>query len=88
MVRALVSVSDKSGIADFAQALTQAGMDIISTGSTAATIAAAGVAVTPVEKITGFPESFDGRVKTLHPRSTAVSSPGVAQTRVRWPSWA
>ncbi|MEW6864772.1 bifunctional phosphoribosylaminoimidazolecarboxamide formyltransferase/IMP cyclohydrolase [Trueperella pyogenes] len=68
MARALVSVSDKSGIADFAQALTQAGMDIISTGSTAATIAAAGVAVTPVEKITGFPESFDGRVKTLHPK--------------------
>lgn len=67
MARALISVSDKSGIAEFAQVLRQAGYDLISTGSTAKTIAAAGVPVTPVEKVTGFPEIFDGRVKTLHP---------------------
>ncbi|QOR45059.1 bifunctional phosphoribosylaminoimidazolecarboxamide formyltransferase/IMP cyclohydrolase [Trueperella pecoris] len=68
MARALISVSNKSGIAEFARSLSQAGLELISTGSTAAAIAAAGVPVTPVEAITGFPESFDGRVKTLHPK--------------------
>ena len=66
--RALISVYDKTGIEDFAKALSAAGVDIVSTGSTAARIAAAGVAVTPVEELTGFPECLDGRVKTLHPR--------------------
>lgn len=66
--RALISVSDKSGITEFASALSQAGYELISTGSTAALIADAGVPVTPVEDVTGFPESFDGRVKTLHPK--------------------
>ena len=66
--RALVSVYDKSGIEELAAGLHQAGVEIVSTGSTAARIAAAGVPVTPVETLTGFPECLDGRVKTLHPR--------------------
>ncbi|MEF2976188.1 bifunctional phosphoribosylaminoimidazolecarboxamide formyltransferase/IMP cyclohydrolase [Subtercola sp. YIM 133946] len=65
--RALVSVSDKSGLVELAAALSAAGVEIVSTGSTAKTIAAAGFAVTEVSSITGFPESLDGRVKTLHP---------------------
>ncbi len=66
--RALVSVYDKTGIEELARALAAAGVEIVSTGSTAARIAASGVAVTPVEQLTGFPECLDGRVKTLHPR--------------------
>ncbi|WP_341360361.1 bifunctional phosphoribosylaminoimidazolecarboxamide formyltransferase/IMP cyclohydrolase [Georgenia sp. M64] len=66
--RALVSVYDKSGLEDLAGALHAAGVEIVSTGSTAARIAAAGVPVTGVEEVTGFPECLDGRVKTLHPR--------------------
>jgi phosphoribosylaminoimidazolecarboxamide formyltransferase / IMP cyclohydrolase len=66
--RALVSVYDKTGLADLARGLHEAGVAIVSTGSTAKTIAAAGVPVTPVEEVTGFPEVLDGRVKTLHPR--------------------
>ena len=65
--RALVSVYDKTGLVPLAQALADAGVEIVSTGSTAATIAAAGLAVTPVEEVTGFPECLEGRVKTLHP---------------------
>ena len=65
--RALISVYDKSGIVELARALTRGGVEIISTGSTAATIEAAGVAVTPVTAVTNFPECLDGRVKTLHP---------------------
>ncbi len=66
--RALVSVYDKSGLVELGTALAAAGVEIVSTGSTAATLSAAGVAVTPVEQVTGFPECLDGRVKTLHPR--------------------
>jgi phosphoribosylaminoimidazolecarboxamide formyltransferase / IMP cyclohydrolase len=66
--RALISVYDKAGLAELAAALHQAGVEIVSTGSTAATIAAAGVPVTAVEELTGFPECLDGRVKTLHPK--------------------
>ena len=66
--RALISVYDKTGIDDLASGLHAAGVEIVSTGSTAARIAAAGVPVTPVEELTGFPECLDGRVKTLHPR--------------------
>ncbi|MBD3690000.1 bifunctional phosphoribosylaminoimidazolecarboxamide formyltransferase/IMP cyclohydrolase [Nanchangia anserum] len=66
--RALVSVYDKTGILDFARALEAAGVEIVSTGSTAARIREAGIAVTPVEDVTGFPECLEGRVKTLHPR--------------------
>ena len=65
--RALVSVYDKTGLAELAGVLADAGVQIVSTGSTAAAIAAAGVPVTPVEKVTGFPEILEGRVKTLHP---------------------
>ena len=66
--RALVSVYDKTGLEDLARDLHAAGVAIVSTGSTAKTIEAAGVPVTPVEELTGFPECLDGRVKTLHPR--------------------
>ena len=65
--RALISVSDKSGVAELATALHERGVVLVSTGSTAARIAASGVPVTPVEDVTGFPECLDGRVKTLHP---------------------
>jgi phosphoribosylaminoimidazolecarboxamide formyltransferase/IMP cyclohydrolase len=65
--RALVSVYDKTGLGELATALHSAGVEIVSTGSTAAAIAAAGVPVTSVEDVTGFPECLDGRVKTLHP---------------------
>ncbi|MEV5316371.1 bifunctional phosphoribosylaminoimidazolecarboxamide formyltransferase/IMP cyclohydrolase [Streptomyces sp. NPDC052687] len=66
--RALVSVYDKTGLEDLARGLHEAGVELVSTGSTAARIAAAGVPVTKVEELTGFPECLDGRVKTLHPR--------------------
>ena len=65
--RALISVYDKTGLLDLAAALAGAGVEIVSTGSTAAAIASAGIAVTPVEQVTGFPECLEGRVKTLHP---------------------
>jgi phosphoribosylaminoimidazolecarboxamide formyltransferase/IMP cyclohydrolase len=66
--RALLSVYDKSGLVELATALHEAGVELVSTGSTAGTIAASGVPVTRVEDLTGFPECLDGRVKTLHPR--------------------
>jgi phosphoribosylaminoimidazolecarboxamide formyltransferase/IMP cyclohydrolase len=65
--RALVSVYDKTGLEDLAKALHEAGVTLVSTGSTASRIADAGVPVTKVEELTGFPECLDGRVKTLHP---------------------
>ena len=65
--RALISVWDKTGLEELARALVEAGVQIISTGSTAKKIAAAGLPVTPVEDVTGFPECLEGRVKTLHP---------------------
>jgi phosphoribosylaminoimidazolecarboxamide formyltransferase/IMP cyclohydrolase len=65
--RALISVYDKTGLEELAKALSEAGVQLVSTGSTAARIAAAGVPVTKVEELTGFPECLDGRVKTLHP---------------------
>ncbi len=66
--RALIGVSDKAGLLELATGLHAAGVEIVSTGGTARTISAAGVPVTPVEELTGFPEALDGRVKTLHPR--------------------
>lgn len=66
--RALVSVFDKSNVVELAKALAENGVEVVSTGSTARLIEEAGVAVTPVEKVTGFPECLGGRVKTLHPR--------------------
>ncbi len=65
--RALISVYDKTGLLELAAALTEAGVEIVSTGSTATRIAEAGYPVTPVDDVTGFPEVLEGRVKTLHP---------------------
>ncbi|MDR2877135.1 MAG: bifunctional phosphoribosylaminoimidazolecarboxamide formyltransferase/IMP cyclohydrolase [Chromatiales bacterium] len=66
--RALISVSDKTGVADFARALRRLGVEILSTGGTAKLLAAEGIDVIEVSDYTGFPEMMDGRVKTLHPR--------------------
>jgi len=66
--RALISLSDKTGLVEAAQALHAAGIDILSTGGTKAAIAKAGIPVTDVSDVTGFPEMMDGRVKTLHPK--------------------
>lgn len=66
--RALIAVADKSGIVEFARALVERGAEVVSTGNTARTLQEAGVPVTPVSDVTGFPEMLDGRVKTLHPR--------------------
>src|SRR5438876_817456 len=67
MPTAMLSVSDKTGIVDFAKGLTTLGWDLVSTGGTAKALRAAGVKVRDVSDITGFPEMLDGRVKTLHP---------------------
>ncbi len=66
--RALISVSDKTGIIDFAHALSRFDVEIISTGGTAKTLRDAGINVRDISDVTGFPEMMDGRVKTLHPR--------------------
>src|SRR5215467_8450057 len=66
--RALVSVTDKSGLQEFARGLHELGVEIISTGGTARAIVEAGVPVKEVSTITGFPEMLDGRLKTIHPR--------------------
>src|SRR3989338_6657143 len=68
MPRALLSVSDKTGLVDFAKRLQKCGWEILSTGGTQKALADAGVAVTPVEDVTQFPECFGGRVKTMHPK--------------------
>jgi phosphoribosylaminoimidazolecarboxamide formyltransferase/IMP cyclohydrolase len=68
VTRALISVYDKTGLSELAQGLHEAGVKIVSTGSTAANITALGIPVTEVKDVTGFPESLDGRVKTLHPK--------------------
>ncbi len=67
IMRALLSVTDKSGLAEFARGLSELGVTIISTGGTARMLREAGLAVTDVSEVTGFPEMLDGRVKTLHP---------------------
>jgi phosphoribosylaminoimidazolecarboxamide formyltransferase/IMP cyclohydrolase len=67
MPRALISVSDKRGIVSFAEELVRLGWEVVSTGGTASLLRQAGVAVTAVDQVTGFPEILDGRVKTLHP---------------------
>src|SRR5215217_3935855 len=68
ITRALLSVSDKSGLIEFARALSDHGIELVSTGGTAKTLAAAGLKVRDVSELTGFPEMMDGRVKTLHPK--------------------
>jgi len=67
-VRALLSVSDKRGVVEFARDLAALGWEIVSTGGTAETLRQAGIPVIPIERVTGFPEMMDGRVKTLHPK--------------------
>src|SRR6516225_1284670 len=66
--RALLSVSDKSGLVELARALTRYGVELISTGGTRKALADSGLAVRDISEVTGFPEILDGRVKTLHPR--------------------
>ena len=68
VVRALISVYDKTGLEELGRGLADAGVEIVSTGSTASRLRDAGVPVTAVDELTGFPECLDGRVKTLHPR--------------------
>src|SRR6266542_396555 len=70
--RALISVSDKTGVVEFARGLTELGVEIVSTGGTARALREAGVAVRDVAELTGSPEILDGRVKTLHPRLHAA----------------
>ena len=67
-MRALISVSDKTGVVGFAQNLEKLGVEIISTGGTKKVLEEAGVKVIGISEITGFPECLDGRVKTLHPK--------------------
>jgi phosphoribosylaminoimidazolecarboxamide formyltransferase/IMP cyclohydrolase len=67
--RALISVSDKTGLIEFARALAALNIEIISTGGTAKSLHAAGIPAIDVASVTGFPEIMDGRVKTLHPNS-------------------
>lgn len=80
IVRALVSVHDKTGLAGLAAALHEAGVELVSTGGTAAAIQAGGIPVTSVDELTGVPEILDGRVKTLHPAVHAglLADPGAA----------
>src|SRR6202035_2994342 len=66
--RALLSVSDKTGLVELAKALAGLGVELISTGGTRKSLAEAGLAVRDIAEVTGFPEMLDGRVKTLHPR--------------------
>jgi phosphoribosylaminoimidazolecarboxamide formyltransferase/IMP cyclohydrolase len=68
VTRALISVSDKTGIVAFAQGLSDKGIEIISTGGTKKALEEAGIPVLSIEEVTGFPEMMDGRVKTLHPK--------------------
>jgi phosphoribosylaminoimidazolecarboxamide formyltransferase/IMP cyclohydrolase len=68
VARALISVSDKSGLAEFARALSGHGVEFVSTGGTSKTLSDAGLKVIDVADFTGFPEMMDGRVKTLHPK--------------------
>src|SRR5438874_6777971 len=68
MPRALLSVSDKSGLAELGRGLVARGFELVSTGGTSRALAEAGLAVTSVSAVTGFPEMMDGRVKTLHPK--------------------
>src|SRR5215468_4174645 len=69
--RVLLSVTDKSGLADFARELSAMGAELLSTGGTARLIRESGVPVRDVSEVTGFPEMLDGRVKTLHPKIAA-----------------
>ncbi len=80
---ALLSVSDKTDLVAFARHLAHHGTRLISTGGTARALREAGLEVTAIEQITGFPEMMDGRVKTLHPASTAACSPCATSPIIR-----
>ena len=94
--RALLSVSDKRGLVDFARGLAELGVEIVSTGGTARELAEAGIETRPVDDYTGFPEILDGRVKTLNPkiyagllavrstRSTCARSTSTGSSRSTW----
>src|SRR5450432_2390973 len=71
-MRVLISVTDKTGVADFARGLAALGADLVSTGGTARLLREAGIAVRDVSDVTGFPEMLDGRVKTMHPKITGA----------------
>ena len=77
--RALISVSDKTGIVDFAQGLRDQGVELLSTGGTFRLLEENGIEVTEISAYTGFPEMMDGRVKTLHPFVPQSSLPGIPQ---------
>ena len=97
VTRALLSVSDKTGLIEFARALSAHGVELVSTGGTAKAIAEAGLRVKDVSELTGFPEMMDGRVKTLHPKvhggllairgkadhASAMKTHGIAQIVIR-----
>src|SRR5271167_4555364 len=68
VARALLSVSDKTGIVEFARGMAELGIEIVSTGGTARELSEAGIRVREVSDLTGFPEIMDGRIKTLHPK--------------------
>src|SRR5580765_1490567 len=70
IARALISVTDKTGVAEFARELSALGVELISTGGTAKALREGGLAVRDVSEVTGFPEMLDGRVKTMHPKIT------------------
>ena len=95
--RALLSVFDKRGLVDFARALNELGVELVSTGGTAAELNAAGIEARSIEDLTGFPEILDGRVKTLHPsihggmlavrakrNTSGRPSPSTASPRSTW----
>ena len=83
-MNALLSVSDKTGIAELAQALHALGVRLISTGGTARLLADQGLPVTEVAEVTGFPEMLDGRVKTLHPKVHGGLLARRDQVKTRW----
>ena len=85
MPRALLSVSDKTGLVELGRGLAARGFELVSTGGTARALADAGLPVTNVSDVTGFPEMMDGRVKTLHPRVTAASSRGATTPTISRP---
>ena len=94
--RAILSVTDKTGLVEFARKLAGMGVELISTGGTAKLLRDSGVAVKDISELTGFPEMLDGRVKTLHPKvhggilhrrelpRTAAPSPSTAFSRLTW----
>ena len=90
--RAILSVTDKTGLVEFATFLSQNGVELVSTGGTMKALQAAGLPVTAVSDVTGFPEILGGRVKTLHPKIHGgilanKDSPAPRWAGSRWPRW-